>query len=239
METVSNVLPIHQKMFVFGQVKGVGIIIGGTLMRGCMETGNTLYMGPDKSGVFIPVSIRSIECRRTPFTEIKTGQSATVCVKPLNRKVVLIKSYFRKGMVVISELEGLPKGSDVTPAAIREFEASVIILHHSTMISTGYQPVIHCGVLRQSAEILGITGTDSLKTGERAIVRFRFLYFAEYILPGATFLFREGRAKGVGKVVRTFSTRVPQQGSVNRTGISNRIADIKLDQPSVARGKSA
>jgi GTPase len=29
-----------------------------------------------------------------------------------------------------------------------------------------------------------------------AIVRFRFLYFAEYILPGDVFLFREGRAKG-------------------------------------------
>lgn len=29
-----------------------------------------------------------------------------------------------------------------------------------------------------------------------AIVRFRLLYFAEYILPGDVFLFREGRAKG-------------------------------------------
>ena len=29
-----------------------------------------------------------------------------------------------------------------------------------------------------------------------AIVRFRFLYFADYLLPGSTFLFREGRAKG-------------------------------------------
>ena len=35
---------------------------------------------------------------------------------------------------------------------------------------------------------------DDLLIG--ANVRFRFLYFADYLLPGSTFLFREGRAKG-------------------------------------------
>ena len=34
----------------------------------------------------------------------------------------------------------------------------------------------------------------------RSQVRFRFMYFSEYLQPGATFLFREGRAKGIGKV---------------------------------------
>ena len=86
----------------------------------------------------------------------------------------------------------------------REFEASVVILHHSTTIGCGYQPVIHCGVLRQAAEIIGIKGRETLKTSERAIVRFRFIYFADYLLPGATFIFREGRAKGIGKVVQVF-----------------------------------
>ena len=48
----------------------------------------------------------------------------------------------------------------------REFEANVVILHHSTTISCGYQPVVHCGVLRQAAEMIQITGRESLKTGE-------------------------------------------------------------------------
>lgn len=78
----------------------------------------------------------------------------------------------------------------VAPKAVREFEASVVILHHSTTIGCGYQPVIHCGVLRQSAEMMAIKERETLKTGERATVKFRFLYFADYILPGATFIFR-------------------------------------------------
>jgi GTPase len=98
------------------------------------------------------------------------------------------------------------KGSswDHFPRAVREFEANVVILHHSTTISCGYQPVIHCGVLRQSAEIIEITGRESLRTGERAKVKFRFVYFADYVLPGSTFLFREGRAKGIGKVTKVY-----------------------------------
>merc|ERR1719231_1215827 len=94
--------------------------------------------------------------------------------------------------------------SEGSPRAVREFEANVIILHHSTTISCGYQPVVHCGVLRQSAEMIEITGRESLRTGERALVKFKFLYSSDYLLPGSTFLFREGRAKGIGKVVKVY-----------------------------------
>lgn len=65
------------------------------------------------------------------------------------------------------------------PLTTREFEADVVILHHSTTVAPGYQPVIHCGVVRQAAAILSISGTESgvqtLRTGQTATVRFRFM----------------------------------------------------------------
>jgi GTPase len=105
-----------------------------------------------------------------------------------------------------------PRRVSLTPQACREFEANVIILHHSTTICCGYQPVVHCGVLRQSAEMIEIRGRENLKTGERAIVKFRFLYFADYLVPGSTFLFREGRAKGIGKVLKVYPVNATTSG---------------------------
>ena len=80
----------------------------------------------------------------------------------------------------------------VTMFLCREFVANVVILHHSTTIACGYQPVIHCGelslsfltprqmmsvvfipylcvetgVLRQAAEMVEIQGRETLRTGE-------------------------------------------------------------------------
>jgi len=168
-------------------------------------------------------SVRSIECRRQSYTEVKKGQSATFAIRSLNRKVTLRRNHFRKGMVLIdgsSTSGGAVAGkvgatADGVPRAVREFDANVVILHHSTTISCGYQPVVHCGVLRQSAEMIKITGRESLRTGERAQVRFRFLYFADFILPGSTFLFREGRAKGIGKVVKVYPIPPSAHSAVN------------------------
>ena len=64
---------------------------------------------------------------------------------------------------------------------IREFEANVIILHHSTTICCGYQPVVHCGVLRQSAEMIEIRGRENLKTGESTYLTIIFFYLNDII----------------------------------------------------------
>jgi hypothetical protein len=54
--------------------------------------------------------------------------------------------------------------------------------------------------IRQSARIITIEGKDSLRTRDRAKVRFKFLYRPEYLKPGMRMIIREGRIKGIGVI---------------------------------------
>ena len=48
------------------------------------------------------------------------------------------------------------------PQPIYDFEAEVVILHHATSIRSNYQAVVHCGVIRQAAKVVGISsGKDA------------------------------------------------------------------------------
>ena len=176
------------------EVRGVGLIVGGTLTRGAIAVGDALWLGPDRAGAFVSVSVKSIECKRQPIDSIKPGVNATLALRALHRKAPpLRRAYYRKGMVLL--------GAADAPRASRRFSADVVILHHSTTVQEGYQPVVHCGVVRQACALLNICNKENLlRTGAKARVTFRFMYHTEYLLVGATFLFREGRAKGIGKI---------------------------------------
>lgn len=60
---------------------------------------------------------------------------------------------------------------------------------------------MHCGSIRQTASILSMS-EDCLRTGDKALVHFRFIKHPEYIKPGQRMVFREGRTKAVGNVLR-------------------------------------
>lgn len=84
-----------------------------------------------------------------------------------------------------------------------EFDAEVVILHHATTIRPNYQPVIHCGVVRQAAKVVSMT-KELLRTGDKGLIHFRFMFNPELIHPKMTILFREGRTKGLGVISQVY-----------------------------------
>ena len=89
--------------------------------------------------------------------------------------------------------------SGLAPKVYREFVAEVLILSHATTIKTKYQSMLHVGPVSQTCSIIDID-RSCIRTGDRAIVAFRFVQRPEYLTVGDRILFREGRTKGLGIV---------------------------------------
>eukprot|EP00732_Lithocolla_globosa_P003253 Lithocolla_globosa_v1_NODE_2518_length_1966_cov_27.742543.p1 type:complete len:566 gc:universal NODE_2518_length_1966_cov_27.742543:236-1933(+) len=201
-----NLLPAHSQFDVAAPaefqiddtflVPGVGTIVSGTVMAGKITVGDNLYYGPDSLGRFLNCQIKSVHRKRVAVHQSTAGQSASFALKKIKRSAV------RKGMVL--------KDKDSNPQACWEFDAEILILYHSTTITARYQAMMHCGNVRQTAGIIHMD-KDVLRTGDRSIIRIRFLKQPEYINAGTRLLFREGRTKGVGKVIRTIPVGSPEE----------------------------
>ncbi|CAK7222072.1 hypothetical protein SCUCBS95973_004717 [Sporothrix curviconia] len=200
VRTFLNILPHHGRYDASGRfefhvndtysVPFVGTVVSGIVRSGVVHAGDSVWIGPDANGHFTATSIRSIERKRLGVPAASAGQSASFALKKMRRKDV------RKGQVVLHKT-----ADDHTPAeppqVYREFVAEVLILSHATTIKRKYQATLHVGSVHQTCVIIDMD-QQLLRTGERALVAFRFLQRPEFLVPGDRLLFREGRTKGLG-----------------------------------------
>jgi len=193
-------------------VPGVGTVVSGTVMNGIVQSGRSMLLGPDLLGKFELVQIKSIHRKRMLVSNVKAGQTAAFALKKVKR------SNIRKGMVMVH--------SKVNPKAVWEFKAEVLVLHHPTTISIKYQAMVHCGSVRQTACILSMS-KEHLRTGDKALVHFRYLKNPEYLKIGTKFVFREGRTKAVGTITETIEDAPAYQSHLR----SSRTTKMRPNDP--------
>jgi GTPase len=85
--------------------------------------------------------------------------------------------------------------------ACLNFEANIYLLYHANRISKKFQVTVHIGNVCQTATIINMD-KESLRTNERANVKFKFNSRPEYLSVGKRFIFREGTTKGLGQITR-------------------------------------
>jgi GTPase len=180
-------------------VSGVGIVLGGQLISGKIKVGDKLNIGPYNNN-FYPLSVKSIHCKRVNVEEVESGNYVCLAVKKLTDNIKI-----RKGQVIIN----------TDCYQVKEFEGEITVLKsHSTTIKVGYQPVFHTRSIRQTVIIKEINDKKSysgneekdekdsviLRTGDRAKVKFSFIYRPEYVDIGYRFILAEGSVKIIGKI---------------------------------------
>ncbi len=178
-------------------VSSVGVVVSSIVRAGTIKINTSLMLGPDRNNTFRPVMVKSIHVNRVAIDQAVPGEIACLCIRPISKKDTLSMDEFRKGMVMIDP--------NLKLELIWEFEAEILILHHATTIREGYQAVLHCGMIRQSVMIERLP-EEVLRTGDKAIVKFRFMFNSEYLRPGLNILLREGRTKILGMVTKVYDS---------------------------------
>lgn len=173
------------------KIKGIGVVISGILQQGTIKKDDKLFIGPF-NGKFKEVLIRSIHDNfKTNIDCLTANQGGCFNIKLVNsKKDILDFRAIKFGTILIKQ-----------PYCIKKFDADIQILHHPTTIKLNYQPFIHCGSVRQSAKICNMN-KELMRTGDKATVTFEFMFRPEYIEIDSDIIFREGKTKGVGKVLR-------------------------------------
>ena len=173
----------------------VGCIFSGIIISGKIEVNQKLLLGPTVDGDFKLVQVREIQFLRVTVNELCCGNSGSLKLKSLDKNYELNTDNFKKGMVL------LDPETKLEPTM--EFEVEALIVRHSTTIKVGYQSVVHCHVIRQTCSIVQMD-KEYLRSGEKGIIRFRFMKKPEFMHVGDTILFREGRTRGKGKITKIF-----------------------------------
>lgn len=172
--------------------KGVGLVVSGVLKGNSVKLGDELLIGP-YGKTFVPVKVWSIHDNyKNSVPELNNRMRGCFAIRILDKKIECSKHNIRKGMVIINK-------QNYKQQLCYEFECNIKILNHTTTISSKYSPVIHCGTVRQTAQII-LDDKQVLRIHDEALVKFRFVGHPEYLESGTRFFFREGVTRGVGHI---------------------------------------
>lgn len=171
------------------KVPGAGTVVSGTIKQGRLKPGSMLLLGPDTSGNFREVKAKSIEMHYHRLSHADAGFVVGIALRGVKHDEI------ERGMVLCDPA--------IQPKAHKSFEAEILVLTHPTRIATGYEPVVHDNTISEAVK-LECLDKPFLMAGDSGKVKMTFKFKPHFIRVGDKFVFREGKTKGIGTILKVF-----------------------------------
>jgi GTPase len=184
---------IDQKFNVYG----FGLVIGGQLIKGTINVGDKLYLGPIDNQ-YEPIIVKSIKCKKISLQSVDCGKYVCIGIKK--------KLSIKRGQVLVSNLEDA--------ILVKKFKAKITVIKSNvTTVKKGYEPVLHTHTIRETVKILDISNKNGgkvgssvvdddliLRSGDSANVTFEFKYNHHFLKKDTHIILCEGCCKIIGTV---------------------------------------
>ena len=175
-------------------VTGIGLVLAGTVKYGTLSLGQKVFLGP-VNNTYISITIKSLHnCVSENVTMLHEDETGSIGIRfdkgSYNREM------FSKGQIVTTDMDFAMKHTSYS------MECLVAIFNHPTTIRNGYQTVVHIGTIRQTTKFK-IPDDVVLRTNSKENVTVKFLQRPEFVLPDTIFFFRDGKLKGMGKILQS------------------------------------
>jgi GTPase len=124
------------------------LVVSGISRGDPIHIGTEMLIGPYGTlGEFKRIKVWSIHNNNKESVQtLCDRERGCLAIKPIDKKEDFGINNIVKGNLIISK--------NVKKNVCYEFTSDVQILSHSTVISPNYTPVIHCGIIRQTAKIV-------------------------------------------------------------------------------------
>ncbi|CAG9330711.1 unnamed protein product [Blepharisma stoltei] len=165
-------------------------ILGGVVVKGSINKGQKMLLGPNDEGRFSIVQIKSIHCKHVPVTSVRAGQFCAFQVYNCGE--------VRSGMALLH--------INSTPRAAFEFQCEITPIDNVNgvrKLSNNYTPLIHTQFIRQCARVISEEAEEPIEIfpNKATVLKLRFLYHPEYIVPGTRLMVKDTFMTAIGKIL--------------------------------------
>lgn len=177
-------------------VSGIGRVLYGINMQENIHKGDQMYIGPDYLGKFGKVIIKSVhDDDRNEILELPKQMTGCLALRIKDKNFIM-----RKGMILLNNIE-----STSFEGVYNKFECKILMYHHSTIIRSGYQCVIHTDTIRQSIKFIDLINQkrpdkNYFATGDYGKAVLEFIQKPEWIQIGRRFMLRNHGIIGMGLI---------------------------------------
>ncbi len=165
-------LPMRMPVQDVYEITGIGTVPVGKIETGVMKQGMKVKVLPGRTGKGIEGEVKTIEMHHESLPQADAGDNVGINIRGVGKKDIA------RGDVVCDAAKPIP--------VVEEFEATITVINHPTVLAKGYTPVFHvhtaqvpCQFVELIAKINPATGEviqenpDFLKNGDSARVKIK------------------------------------------------------------------